>query len=150
VVDLEPFGRRSLVFNRVPSPVLRTPYRSFRCHCGSADRCVAPDNSSDKRRKASPERPWTNMKNISESKPARAQPRPNTKQMINALARRSQPRRTESSGLPRVRNFQNSQRNYERYLALARAEALSGDRIAAENYFQHAEHYLRSMHENPN
>jgi hypothetical protein len=37
-------------------------------------------------------------------------------------------------------------RNYERYLALARAEALSGDRIAAENYFQHAEHYLRSMH----
>jgi hypothetical protein len=42
---------------------------------------------------------------------------------------------------------QNAQRNYERYLALARAEALSGDRIAAENYFQHAEHYLRSMHE---
>ena len=72
--------------------------------------------------------------------------------MINALARRSQSRRTESSGLPRVRNFQNSQRSYERYLALAlaRAEALSGDRIAAENYFQHAEHYLRSMQENPN
>ena len=42
---------------------------------------------------------------------------------------------------------QNAQRNYERYLALARAEALSGDRIAAENYFQHAEHYLRSMQE---
>jgi hypothetical protein len=46
--------------------------------------------------------------------------------------------------------LQNSQRNYERYLALARAEALSGDRIAAENYFQHAEHYLRSMQENAN
>jgi Domain of unknown function (DUF4167) len=42
---------------------------------------------------------------------------------------------------------QNAQRNYERYLALARAEALSGDRIAAENYLQHAEHYLRSMRE---
>jgi hypothetical protein len=41
----------------------------------------------------------------------------------------------------------NAQRNYERYLALARAEALKGDRIAAENYFQHAEHYLRSLHE---
>ena len=65
--------------------------------------------------------------------------------MINASARRSQPRRTETPGLPRVRNFQNLQRSYERYLALARAEALSGDRIAAENYFQHAEHYLRSM-----
>jgi hypothetical protein len=43
---------------------------------------------------------------------------------------------------------QDAQRNYERYLALARAEALNGDRIAAENYFQHAEHYLRSMREN--
>jgi Domain of unknown function (DUF4167) len=90
------------------------------------------------------------MKNISEPKPATAQPRANTKQTINALARRSQPRRTESSGLPRVKNFQNLQRSYERYLVLARAEALSGDRIAAENYFQHAEHYLRSMQENAN
>jgi hypothetical protein len=35
-------------------------------------------------------------------------------------------------------------------LALARAEALAGDRIAAENYFQHAEHYFRSLGENPN
>jgi hypothetical protein len=47
-----------------------------------------------------------------------------------------------------ARNPQNAQRNYERYLALARAEAQGGDRIAAENYFQHAEHYWRSMHEN--
>jgi hypothetical protein len=31
-------------------------YRSFRCHCGSAHRCVATDNSSNKRRKASAER----------------------------------------------------------------------------------------------
>ena len=45
-----------------------------------------------------------------------------------------------------TRDPQNAQRNYERYLALARAEALTGDRIAAENYFQHAEHYFRSMH----
>jgi len=90
------------------------------------------------------------MKNISEPKPVTAQPRPNAQQMINAMPRISQPRRTEPSGLPRARNFQNSQRKYERYLALARAEALSGDRIAAENYFQHAEHYLRSMQENAN
>lgn len=66
------------------------------------------------------------MKNISELKPAKAQPRPTR---------------------PQARNSQNSQRNYERYLVLARAEALTGDRVAAENYFQHAEHYLRSMHE---
>jgi hypothetical protein len=38
-------------------------------------------------------------------------------------------------------------KSYEHYLALARAEAQNGDRIAAENYFQHAEHYLRSMHD---
>lgn len=31
----------------------------------------------------------------------------------------------------------------EKYLALARDALTSGDRIAAENYFQHAEHYFR-------
>jgi Domain of unknown function (DUF4167) len=35
--------------------------------------------------------------------------------------------------------------NYERYLAMARAEAQNGNAIAAENYYQHAEHYFRSM-----
>jgi len=30
--------------------------------------------------------------------------------------------------------------NYERYLALARAEAQIGNTIGAENYYQHAEH----------
>jgi hypothetical protein len=46
---------------------------------------------------------------------------------------------------PNARAPQTAQRNYEHYLALARAETLAGDRISAENYFQHAEHYLRSM-----
>jgi hypothetical protein len=40
------------------------------------------------------------------------------------------------------------QRNYERYLALARAEAQSGNTVAAENYYQHAEHYFRTMSSN--
>lgn len=35
------------------------------------------------------------------------------------------------------------QANYQRYLALAKAKALAGDRIEAERYYQHAEHYLR-------
>jgi len=30
-------------------------------------------------------------------------------------------------------------------LALARAEALIGNTVGAENYYQHAEHYFRSM-----
>ena len=33
----------------------------------------------------------------------------------------------------------------ERYQALAREAQTSGDRIAAENFFQHAEHYFRVM-----
>src|SRR5450432_218619 len=93
------------------------------------------------------------MKYISELKPAAVPPRPNTKGMTNAMPRGSQPvRRNGPSGIPRsqARNVQTAQRNYERYLALARAESLTGDRIVAENYFQHAEHYFRSMDENPN
>jgi hypothetical protein len=39
---------------------------------------------------------------------------------------------------------QGVQRNYERYLALARTEAQNGT-VGAENYYQHAEHYFRSM-----
>ena len=45
-------------------------------------------------------------------------------------------------------NSPNAQRNYERYLALARAEAQSGNTVAAENYYQHAEHYFRTMSSN--
>ncbi len=33
---------------------------------------------------------------------------------------------------------------YEHYLALALEKASAGDRIEAENYYQHAEHYFRS------
>src|SRR3954462_10007715 len=32
---------------------------------------------------------------------------------------------------------------FERYIALAREAAIGGDSIAAENCFQHAEHYFR-------
>src|SRR5262245_17995100 len=39
----------------------------------------------------------------------------------------------------------NAQRNYQRYLELARAEALTGNTVGAENYYQHAEHYFMSM-----
>jgi hypothetical protein len=34
-------------------------------------------------------------------------------------------------------------------MALARAEALNGDTVWAETYYQHAEHYFRSMSSNP-
>jgi hypothetical protein len=38
-------------------------------------------------------------------------------------------------------------RNYERYLALAREAATTGDAVQAENWYQHAEHYFRMVKE---
>jgi hypothetical protein len=52
---------------------------------------------------------------------------------------------TSSVARPELKGPQNAQRSYERYLALAQAQAQSGDMIGAENYYQHAEHYYRSM-----
>jgi hypothetical protein len=46
---------------------------------------------------------------------------------------------------PEPRGSQNAQRSYERYLSLAQAQAQVGDIVGAENYYQHAEHYFRSM-----
>jgi len=40
-----------------------------------------------------------------------------------------------------------AKRSYERYIALARDAASAGDTIESENYYQHAEHYLRAMRE---
>jgi hypothetical protein len=52
---------------------------------------------------------------------------------------------TSSAARPEPKSSQNTQRNYERYLALARAEAQIGNTVGAENYYQYAEHYFRSM-----
>lgn len=56
---------------------------------------------------------------------------------------------TSSAVRAEPKNSQNAQRNYERYLALARAEAQIGSMVGAENYYQHAEHYFRSMRSDP-
>jgi hypothetical protein len=56
---------------------------------------------------------------------------------------------TSTAARSEPRGSQNAQRNYERYLALARAEALIGNTVGAENYYQHAEHYFRSMSSDP-
>jgi hypothetical protein len=54
-------------------------------------------------------------------------------------------RAKSSTVRPTDRASENAQRNYERYLELGRAEALAGNPVEAENYYQHAEHYFRSM-----
>jgi hypothetical protein len=61
------------------------------------------------------------------------------KRWTSSSSRQSNAPRQEPKG------SQNAQRSYERYIALAQAEALSGNAIGAENYYQHAEHYFRSM-----
>ena len=66
-------------------------------------------------------------------------PRPAASLAVGSKPRKSSAVRAEP------KHAQNAQRNYERYLALARAEALIGNTVGAENYYQHAEHYFRSM-----
>jgi hypothetical protein len=60
-----------------------------------------------------------------------------------------QPQRTpqrnhffDSSG-PNIKIRGSAHQIFERYVALAREAAIGDDRIAAENFYQHAEHYLR-------
>jgi hypothetical protein len=57
----------------------------------------------------------------------------------------SSKRWTSSAARPEPKSSQNAQRSYERYLALARAEAQIGNTVGAESYYQYAEHYFRSM-----
>jgi hypothetical protein len=135
-----------MIFDPVPSPTSCSHQSLIAALTAASD----STNSSNERRPAPAGDARTNMKHNTELEPAAAQGRPNAKVMTNAMTRTSQPtQRNESSRYPRpqARNTQNDQRNYERYLALARAEAVTGDRIVAENYFQHAEHYFRSMGE---
>lgn len=50
----------------------------------------------------------------------------------------------DSNG-PDVKVRGNAQQVVDKYLALARDASSSGDRIAAESYYQHAEHYYRIL-----
>jgi hypothetical protein len=79
------------------------------------------------------------MQNGSKSIMSGRQPRP-----AASFAARSN-RSTSSAARPEPIGSQNVRRNYERYLALARAEAQIGNTVGAENYYQHAEHYFRAM-----
>jgi hypothetical protein len=55
---------------------------------------------------------------------------------------------TFDSNGPNVKIRGNAYQVFERYVSLAREAAASGDRIAAENLYQHAEHYFRVMNAN--
>lgn len=53
----------------------------------------------------------------------------------------------DSSG-PDVRIRGNAYQVLEKYLAMARDATAAGDRVAAENFYQHAEHYYRMINAN--
>jgi hypothetical protein len=73
----------------------------------------------------------------------------------NANNRRSRGRGGRKSGNSRNQTFDsngpgarvrgNASQIYEKYQQLARDAASSGDRVGAENFLQHAEHYYRLM-----
>src|SRR5215813_13875675 len=64
--------------------------------------------------------------------------------------RPSMPHRIQTfdSNGPNVKIRGSAYQVFERYIALAREASSSGDRIAAENLYQHAEHYYRIMQAN--
>jgi hypothetical protein len=55
------------------------------------------------------------------------------------------PNRNYDSNGPEVKIRGSAANIYEKYLQLARDANSSGDRVMAENYLQHAEHYYRIM-----
>ena len=61
--------------------------------------------------------------------------------------RQQMPQRGQSldSNGPNVKIRGTPHQIFERYVALAREASSSGDRVAAENFYQHAEHYFRVM-----
>jgi hypothetical protein len=95
----------------------------------SAERAIRSFN-----RKAGPMRQGSNPKRMR----GRGNGRKNTNPRIQNF---------ESNG-PEVKVRGNAQQVVEKYLALARDASLAGDRITAEGYFQHAEHYYRLMSAN--
>ncbi len=55
------------------------------------------------------------------------------------------PNRTFDSSGPEIKICGSASHVYEKYLQLARDANSGGDRVMAENYLQHAEHYYRIM-----
>jgi len=67
----------------------------------------------------------------------------NTNRPFREQPRIPQNNQTFDSNGPNIKIRGSAHQIFERYLALAREATASGDRIAAENFYQHAEHYFR-------
>ena len=77
------------------------------------------------------------------------------RQGSNGRRPRGRPHRKQQGAAPRHNNFDsngpegrvrgNARQVYEKYIGLARDALSMGDRVAAENYYQYAEHYYRVL-----
>jgi hypothetical protein len=83
---------------------------------------------------------WMIMRSGSDQRPGG---RDNANRPLKQQARAPQNNQTFDSNGPTIKIRGNAYQIFERYLALAREAATSDDRIAAENFYQHAEHYFR-------
>lgn len=63
----------------------------------------------------------------------------------NGFGYNNQPNRSFDSSGPDIKVRGNAYQVYEKYLQLARDANTAGDRVAAENFLQHAEHYYRIL-----
>ncbi len=75
-------------------------------------------------------------------------PRNNRNNMRRGPGNHNRSQNFDSNG-PDVKVRGSSSQVYEKYLTLARDATTAGDRVMAENYFQHAEHYYRLLNPNP-
>ena len=77
----------------------------------------------------------------------------NSRRLRNRNGRRqhsSSKQNTFDSSGPDVKVRGTASQVFEKYLTLARDASTTGDRVAAENFFQHAEHYYRILNFNGN
>ncbi len=77
----------------------------------------------------------------------------NSRRLRNRNGRRqhsSSKQNTFDSSGPDVKVRGTASQVFEKYLTLARDATTSGDRVAAENFYQHAEHYYRILNFNAN
>jgi hypothetical protein len=75
----------------------------------------------------------------------------NNNNMQNGFNRGPRPphrQQTFDSNGPGLKIRGNAYQVFERYVAMAREATVAGDRVAAENLYQHAEHYYRVMNAN--
>jgi uncharacterized protein DUF4167 len=68
--------------------------------------------------------------------------RPNGQGRFQQQPRLSQNNQIFDSNGPNMRVRGTAHQIFERYLAIAREAETGGDRVAAESYYQHAEHYF--------